>query len=386
MTERTEERACPVAAAEKTMLPDGRHVWLIKPHAEAQRLLGDPRFTNDTDKMGHKAPLAALPPEVKAVIASDMLNCDPPEHTRLRRLVARIFTARRVARFRPSVERIASELLDAFDDRDEADLLDEFAGPMATRVLAELIGIPDADCQRVRRWSEMFVSNLLTDDDQVRQATNSLKEFAQDLVERKRADRTGEDLVSHLIQTRDGGERLSDNELSSMVFLVMIAGQMATAQLLAKAVYLLLTHPDQLSALRSDASLLPGAVDEFLRYDPPLRVSAFRMATEPVQISGVTIPTGDIAICSLLSANHDESRFPNPERLDIRRSNNQHLAFGYGLHRCLGGNLAVLEAEVGISALLRRFPDLRLAIPEDRIPWAETGLMRQLLSLPVTLT
>jgi cytochrome P450 len=405
----TEQTSTPPqdAAVREHVLPDGRPVWLVTRYEEARRLLNDPRFSNDTRRMGRKAPLAGIPEEITSVVAADMLNNDPPEHTRLRRSVAHAFTARRIAGFRPHAERIAEELLDTLRGRTEADLVEDYAGPMATRALAALIGVPVADCERVRKWSETFVLELLSVSDQLMLATKSLTEYARELVDRKRAD-PGDDLLSTLIGdggTDDGGaddggmdesgahdggarggsRRMTDEEAASMVFILLIAGQLATSQLVAKGCHLLLTHPGELARLRADPSLMPAAVAEFLRYDPPLRVSAFRMATEPVELGGHTIPAGDVAICSLLDANHDERRFPHPERLDVCRTGNQHLAFSQGIHRCLGGNLAELEAEVAIGALLRRYGKIRLAGSEEQVEWAERGLMRQLVRLPVVL-
>lgn len=368
-----------MSPVEQIALPDGKKVWLVSRYAEARQLLTDHRLTNDTTRMGDQAPLAGMPEEVRAVVASDMLNCDPPAHTRLRKLVAPTFTVRRIAEYRPHVERIAGELLDGFGP--EPDLVEDFAGPLATRVLGELIGMPAKDAPDVRRWSDMFVMELLTLSDEVMAATRSLSEYAADLVARRR-DEPRDDMVTQLISLRESGDRLSDDELSSMVFILMIAGQTATAQLLAKSLHLLLTHPDQLAVLREDPSLLPSAVQEVLRIDPSLQMSAFRMTTEPIEIAGVHIPRGDIVLCSLLAANHDGLRFAEPERFDIQRLDNQHLAFSHGLHRCLGANLAELQAQVGISAFLRRHPHARVRHAD----WRQTPLINVLTTLSVDVT
>jgi cytochrome P450 len=170
------------------------------------------------------------------------------------------------------------------------------------------------------------------------------------------------------------------------VFVLLIAGQTATTQLIAKGLHLLLTNPDQLAAITTDPSLLTTTVDEFLRHDPPLKVSGFRMATEPVTVAGTTIPAGDIILCSLSSANNDPERFPDPDRVDVCRRDNQHLAFGHGIHRCLGASLAKVEAEVAIGSLLARHQDARLAVPPNELPWQEAGIMRKLTALPVRLS
>jgi len=373
-----------VTAIQHVQLPDGRWVWMVNRYEEARAVLNDSRLSNDTSRMGANAPLGALPAEVQAVVANDMLNMDPPAHTRLRRLVAQTFTNRRIAAMRPVVERIAGELLDAFGRRSEVDLVEEYAAPLPTRVLAELVGIPAEDCPYVQKWSDTFVSELLLASDRLLEATTRLGDYARTLIRDKRA-RPADDLVSRLISARDEGERLSDEELGCMVAVLLIAGQTATTQSIAKGVFLLLTHGDQLAKVRADPALLPTAVDEFLRYEPPLRVSAFRMTTEPLTVSGTTIPAGEIVLCSLPETNRDEARFPAADRLDVCRPDNQHLAFGHGIHRCLGANLAKLEAEVAIGSLLGRFERIRLAVPVADLRWTETGIMSKLAALPLLL-
>jgi cytochrome P450 len=306
-----------------------------------------------------------------------MLNTDPPRHTRLRQLVAQSFTGRQASAVRPSAERIASRLLDGLDGASEVELVEHYAAPLPTLVLAELIGIPAEDCGNVRRWSETFVSELLLVSDSLLSATTSLLDYARELVRRKRPMR-GEDLISRLISSG-----LSDDDLSSMVFVLLIAGQTATTQLIAKGLFLLLTHEEQLAVVRTDPARLSGAVDEVLRFEPPLLVSAFRMTTEPMMIGGTLIPAGDIVLCSLAAVNHDETRFPGAGRFDVGRQDNQHLAFGFGIHRCLGANLAKVEAEVAIGAVLRRYRRVDLAVSAQDLPWAETGIMRKLTALPV---
>jgi cytochrome P450 len=374
-------RQCPV---ERVVLPDGRPVWMVNRYDAARQVLNDQRLSNDTSAMGANAPLAALPAEVAQVVACDMLNCDPPEHTRRRQLMAGAFTNRNVAGYRPMIERIVGELLGALPDHGEADLVEKLAVPLPTLVLAELLGIPRADCADVGRWSDTFVSELLVVSDRLLDATSSLSGYVDELVARKRAH-PADDMVSRLIAMRDEENRLNDTELSSMVFMLLIAGQTATTQLIAKGLYLLLTHPGQLARIRGDAGLLSTAVDEFLRYDPPLRVSAFRMSRAEYEIAGTMIPAGEIVLCSTTSNNHDEDRFRDPDVLDVGRENNNHLAFGYGIHRCLGANLARLEAEVAIGMFLNRVSRPALACPESALPWLDAGIMRKLTSLPVKL-
>jgi cytochrome P450 len=374
----------PRPALEQIVLPDGRPVWTVNRYDEARRLLNSRRLTKEAGRMGGKAPLAALPRQVQAAIASDMLNADPPEHTRLRRMVAGPFGPRQVTRMRPLVERLVGELLDALPLESEVDLLEHYAGPLPTRVLAELFGIPAEDCPRIRRWSDTFVAELLTTSDLLLETTELLHGYVTELIARKRAE-PAEDLVSRLVAQNDATERPNEQELGSTVFVLLIAGQTAMAQMIAKGMHLLLTHPAQRARLRTDPALLPTAVEEFLRYDPPLRISAFRMSTGGLDVAGTALPAGEIVLCSLLSANHDEARFPSADRLDVGRGDNHHLAFGHGIHHCLGAPLARLQAEVAIGSFLRRFENARLAVPADQIPWIEAGIMRKLSALPVIL-
>lgn len=369
-----------MTAVEQVTLPDGRSVWMVSEHALARQVLGDLRLSNDTATMGDKAPLASLPSTVRDVVAQDMLNTDPPQHTRLRQLVAHRFTGRSASAMRSVVDEIAERLLDGLDAATEVDLVAQYAQPLPTLVLGRMLGIPDTDCPDVRHWSETFVSEVLLVSGSLLDATTSLLDYAGDLVRRKRRE-PGEDLISQLIQAN-----LSDDELSSMVFVLLIAGQTATTQLIAKALYLLLTNPEQLGAVRADETLLGCAVDEALRLDPPLRVSVFRMTREPLLIGDTHIPAGEIVLCSLAAVNTDAARFVEPGRFDVRRADNQHLSFGFGIHRCLGANLAKVEAEAAIGALLRRHPSLRSPASTEDLRWAEAGMiMRKLIALPVRL-
>ncbi|MET8763605.1 cytochrome P450 [Lentzea sp. NPDC004782] len=369
-----------MTAVEQVALPDGRSVWMVFGHALARQVLGDTRLSNDTGAMGDKAPLAGLPATVRDIVAQDMLNNDPPQHTRLRKLVAHRFTGRSTSAMRPVVKEIAERLLDDMDAPGEIDLVVEYARPLPTLVLGSMIGIPDADCPDVQRWSDVFVSEVLLASDSLLDATKSLLDYISELARRKRRE-PGEDLISELVTAK-----LSDDELSATVFVLLIAGQTATTQLIAQALYLLLTNPEQLDAVRADMMLLGGAVDEALRLNPPLRMTAFRMARESLLLGATEVPAGEIVLCSLPSANTDPAKFVDRHRFDVRRASNQHLSFGFGIHRCLGASLARMEAETAIGALLRRHPELRITTPVEELPWVEMAIARKLMSLPVHLS
>jgi cytochrome P450 len=331
-------------------------------------------------------PRGNLPSNAGSPIGHHMLNADPPDHTRLRRLVSTGFTARRVERLEPRIATITAELLDDMAGRTEVDLVDAFAFPLPIQVICELLGIPVADRDSFRTWSNTIVSGGLIADparmEQVRAAIGQLVGYIRNLLVDKRS-RPADDLLSALLDPPEDTDRLTEDELVSMVFLMLIAGHETTVNLIANGVYLLLTHPDQLEQVRADPSLLAGAVEEFLRYESPVQTSTFRVTTEPVVYAGVEIPEGEPVLISLLAANRDDKVFTDADQLDVARKEAGHIAFGYGIHFCLGAALARLEGRIAIGALLTRFPHLRLAAPVEDLRWRPGMLIRGLAELPV---
>ncbi len=313
---------------------------------------------------------------------SHMLNMDPPDHTRLRRLISTAFTRRRMEQMRPRIQQITGELLDAMSDRDEVDLLEALSTPLPIRVLTEMLGVPDEKADAFRGWTMTLTASALPLDKLDAAATEMLH-YTRSLLELKRREPRA-DLLSALVAVRDGADRLTEHELTSMVFLLLIAGQETTVNLIGNAVLALLASPRQLARLRADADLMPSGIEELLRYDSPVQV-ALRFATEPVTLAGVTIPAGSVVLVSLLAANRDAARFDDPDRLDLARAYNPQLAFGHGIHHCLGAPLARLEGSIAIGALLNRFPALRLAVPVEELSWRVSMVMHGLARLPVRL-
>ncbi|WP_285583241.1 cytochrome P450 family protein [Actinoallomurus iriomotensis] len=360
----------------RALAPDGTRVWLVTRYEHVRQALADPRLSLDKahSSGGYKG--FSLPPALDA----NLLNMDPPAHTRLRRVVAKGFTPRQVERLRPRVQDIADELLDALDGRDEVDLLPAYCAPLPINVICDLLGVDAADRRDFRSWTD----GLLAPDtpQQARDALSSLYRFILDLIAARRAA-PGEDMLSTLVRLRDGEDRLSENELTSAAFLVLFAGYENTMNLLGNGLVALLTRPDALA--RARAGLTPAAVDELLRFDPPPQLAIRRFPVADVELGGVTIPAGETVMLSLVSAHHDPDRFPDPERLDLDRADNPHLGFGHGPHYCLGASLARMEVEVGVGALLRRFPHLALAVAEDDLHWRNSFRNRGLRTLPVTL-
>src|SRR5689334_17500877 len=366
---------CPVAPV---ILPGGdAPAWLITGYAEARAALADPRLRKSMPGW------APEPGSVFAVLEQHMLNSDPPDHGRLRRLVNKAFTARHIERLRPRISAITAGLLDALPARSEVDLLASFAFPLPITVICELLGIPTSERDDFREWSTTVVSNTATPDVMYAHATAMVGYFRA-LLAAKRREPT-DDLLSALITARDEEDSLSENELVSMAFLLLVAGHETTVNLIASGVLALLLNPAELARLRAEPELISGAVEELLRFVSPVNHTTFRCAAEPVEIGGVRISRGDPVLIALSGANRDPVRFGDPGRLDLGRDSAGHLAFGHGIHYCLGAPLARLEAEIAISALLSRFGSISLAVPAASLRWRPSTLIHGLESLPVRL-
>ncbi len=318
-----------------------------------------------------------------------MLVVDPPDHTRLRRLVSAAFSVRRIEGLRPRVEKIVADLLDdiaAHAPDDVVDLVASYAFPLPFTVICELLGVPDAERGPLGRALTQLLEPTATSEEheRARQASETAVGLLSALVEGKQ-DAPDDALVSALIGVRDGDERLDQDELMSTIFQLIVAGHDTTASLIGNSVVALLLHPEQLERLRSDGSRISTAVEELLRYDAPVPHATFRYALEPIDIGGVTIPAGAQVIINLASANRDAEQCAYAETLDIDRDDIRHLAFGHGIHFCLGAPLARMEAQVALNALIHRFPELQLAVPSEELHWGHgDGLvLRGLSSLPV---
>jgi cytochrome P450 len=376
-------------------LPYGERAWLITRYAEVRAALADPRLHKQW--AGKLTAPDWVPDEVTGYLSVHMLNSDPPDHTRLRKLVTKAFTARRIAGLRPRVEAITASLLDAVEARaadrdgpggeDTVDLIEAFAFPLPVTVICELLGVPARDQARFRGWSRALLSSE-GEPGSFRAAAEAMFHYFTDLIAAKRAALTSntgpaDDMVSALIEARDSGDSLDERELIAMLWLLLIAGHETTANLIASGTLALLSNPAELERLRSAPELLPGAVEELLRYVNPLNHATDRFTLEPVEIGGVTIPAREWVLCVTSSANRDPGRFDDPDRLDVGRDAGGHVAFGHGIHYCLGAPLARLEGEVAFGALLSRFPGLSLAADPSALRWRASSLIHGLESLPV---
>jgi cytochrome P450 len=377
---------CPV---QRVRLADGHPAWVVLGYDAARQALGDPRISKDM--------LAALAADGEVVaeglpgpeFSRHMLNVDPPDHTRLRRLVSRAFTPGRVAALEPAIRGIAGRLLDSLDAAGPGavvDLVQGFAYPLPWAVIGELLGIPAADRPRVHAWFQVLLTGWAGDPpaDAV-QASDGIVAYLRELVEAKRR-RPADDLVSVLVAATEG-DALTTQEVLSSLFQLVVAGHDTTASLIGNGVVALLDHPGQLQALLADPGRLPGAIDELIRFTAPVPHATFRVTAEPVTLAGVPVPAHEQVLVCLGAANRDPGRFPAPDVLDIGRGDGANLGFGHGPHYCLGAPLARLEARIAFEELLGRYPRLRLAAGRDALAWAHgDGLvLRGLTSLPVVL-
>lgn len=364
---------------------DGSPAWLVTRYDDVRSALADPRLSLDRRHAGPGGYRGfALPPALDA----NLLNMDPPDHTRVRRLVVKAFTAGRVETLRAPVRRVADELLDAMAERGRADLIADYAGPLPITVICDLLGIPQRDRRDFLAWSDALITPDPSRPEGMKQAIGAMLEFYTGLIAAKRAE-PGDDLLSDLIAVRDdapaadGSDRLTEDELTSLAFLILFAGYENTVHLIGNAVLALLDHPDQLRQLQQNPAELPTAVEEFLRYDGPGPLAIRRFPTQDVEIGGVRIPAGESVLLAIASANRDPARFPAPDALDRGRDLSGHLAMGHGIHYCLGAPLARMEAVTALEALLGRFPELRLDVPRGELRHRRTLRSRGLISLPV---
>ncbi|MEU8784379.1 cytochrome P450 [Streptomyces sp. NPDC048637] len=358
--------------------PLGHEVWLIVGHQAVRAALTDPRLNKDWRN-------AALQSDAgdESALFTNMLDADPPQHTRLRKLVAKEFTPRRVEALRPRVQQITDTLLDAMLAAPEsrADLVEALAFPLPMTVICELLGVPAMDRSDFRAWSNEIIAP--TSEQAAQQAVLAMSGYLVDLIETKR-HAPGDGLLSALIRTSDeDGDQLSRDELVGTAFLLLVAGHETTVSLLANGVRALLQHPAQLAALRADYSLLDNTVEEMLRYDGPVATATWRFAAEPVEIGGTLIPAGDTVVIALVSASRDREHFAAADDFDITRDARGHTAFGHGIHFCLGAPLARLEARVALRSLLERCPGLAMDADVDDLTWRTGMLIRGTEQLPV---
>jgi cytochrome P450 len=381
------------APVHRTTLPSGVDAWLVTRYADARQALADGRLSKNPahhSEQAHRTGRVGIPGERQADLMTHLLNIDPPDHTRLRRLVSKAFTPRRVAEFEPRVQRLTDHLIDSFAARGSADLIHEFAFPLPIYAICDLLGVPAEDQDDLRDWAGMMIRHHGGQRGGVGRAVKQIRKYLAELIHRKRAD-LGDDLISGLIRASDNGEHLTENEAAAMAFILLFAGFETTINLVGNGLFALLRNPGQRAVLqeairRGDEQLLATGVEELLRYDGPVELATWRFATRPLSIGGVDIPVGDPVLVVLAAADRDPARFDGPDTLDLARRDNPHLGFGHGIHYCIGAPLARLEGQRALATLLTRLPDLRLDADPAELRWRGGLIMRGLRELPVSFT
>ncbi|WP_405706368.1 cytochrome P450 [Streptomyces xanthophaeus] len=361
--------------------PDDEEMWLVVGYDACRTAFTDPRLSRDWRRSGDMSQIINADQDTPAL--AHMLMSDPPDHTRLRRLVARAFTPRRIEALAPRIQQVTDELLDAMEANEEAraDLVRALAFPLPMTVICELLGVPELDRESFRIWSSEMVAR--TSPEAEAQAYEAMPRYLTELIGAKRTE-PGDDLLSALIHTVDeGGDRLSPDELIGMCVLLLIAGHETTVNMIGNGMRALFAHPDQYADLRADLGLLEGAIEEMLRYDGPVETCTERLALEDVEMGGVVIPKGSVVLITMADADRDPARFAEPDRFDIRRDARGHMAFGHGLHHCLGAPLARLEGRIALRSLLERFPGLTGEADDASLSWVPGLLIRGVRELPV---
>ncbi|MGV9982233.1 cytochrome P450 [Micromonospora wenchangensis] len=364
----------------RVQLPFGEPAWLATRHADVRTVLGDPRFSRAA-AVGRDEP-RSFPHQWDVGI----IGMDPPEHSRLRRLVAKAFTARRVEELRPRTRELADELVTGMIAAGSpADLVAHVATPLPIRVICDLLGVPVADQDRFHTWSEAIVSTTSLRPEVARSYIDQLLSYMAGLIAQRRVTPT-DDLIGAMVRARDeNADRLTENEVVHLAAGLLAAGHETTVTQIPNLVYVLLTEPDVWQRLVDEPSLVPSAVEELLRFIPLGASAVFaRYALEDVELGGVLVRAGEPVLASIPSANRDDSVFPDADRLDLDRETNPHLAFGHGPHHCIGAQLARMEFQVVLETLLNRTPGLRLAEPPAALTWKRGLLVRGLTALPVS--
>ncbi|MFF0479302.1 cytochrome P450 [Streptomyces sp. NPDC004284] len=378
------------APVHRTTLPSGVEAWLVTRYADARQALADQRLSKNPahhEESPHAKGKTGIPGERKAELMTHLLNIDPPDHTRLRRLVSKAFTPRRVAEFAPRVQELTDRLIDSFVERGSADLIHEFAFPLPIYAICDLLGVPAEDQDDFRDWAGMMIRHGGGPRGGVARSVKKMRGYLAELIHRKREE-PGDDLISGLIKASDHGEHLTENEAAAMAFILLFAGFETTVNLVGNGLYALLRHPEQRARLQAslaagETGLLETGIEELLRYDGPVEMATWRYATRALTIGGQEIPAGDPVLVVLAAADRDPERFDGPDVLDLARRDNQHLGYGHGIHYCLGAPLARLEGQTALATLLTRLPDLRLAADPAELRWRGGLIMRGLRTLPV---
>jgi cytochrome P450 len=361
----------------------GMHFWLMTRYADVLSTVRDPRFTQDPTRLPDEVRQRFFGHKLRA-LSRHLLTVDPPDHTRLRSLVSKVFTPRRIEEMRPRITAICSELLEGLRAQGSGgDFLQHVAFPLPVIVIAEMLGVPAEDRDQFREWTQAFFAPPSKEaQEKTRQVHQLFFKYLEDIFD-KRRQQPQDDLISELIAVQEQGERLSAEELTSMVFLLLVGGYETTGNLLGNGLFSLLRHPEQLQRLREERALIPSAVEEMLRYCGPFELSILRFAKEDMELHGQRVQAHEALRVNYLAADRDAEQFSEPDRFDVGRTPNKHVGFGHGIHFCLGAPLARLEATTLFELMLERLPQLRLATEPEKLPWRPSAQARGLVSLPL---
>jgi cytochrome P450 len=367
-------------------MPTRQRAWLVTRYSDVLDVLKDARFAKNPRNAMSPEQLKKRPwiPSMFKPLEQNMLDLDSPDHTRLRALVHKAFTPRLIEQMRDQIQALTNELLDAAEPKGGMDLIADFALPLPLTMIGRILGVPAQDNYKFHRWTKTLLSagtnpNYLVFIPTIMRFMGYLKK----LIKERRAH-PKDDLVTALVQAKDGSDQLSGDEVLAMLFLLLVAGHETTVNLIGSGSLALLEHPDQLEKLRCEPAIIKPAIEELLRFVCPVEMATERYAREDITIAGTTIPRGELVLAVLGSANRDSNYFDNPDSLDVTRENNKHLAFGLGAHYCLGAPLSRLEGQIAISTLIRRMPNLHLSIAPDQIRWRGGIILRGLEALPVS--
>ncbi len=371
---------CPV---HRINVPPGAQAYAVLGNKVVEEAFGDSRLSKQVENLPAQYRDKAV--ATSLLVVGNLGFADPPKHTRLKKPISRAFLPGTVARLRPRIQDIVDDLIDAFPESGEIDLLSAFALPLPLIAICEYLGIPVEDRPLFQEWSYVLSQDPLQhSESELKAASQEFADYFTKLVAERRTDLRN-DLLSEIIRARDAGV-FSEQELLSTILLLIIAGHKTVANMVANGTALLLRHPEQLETLRTNPELIPSAIEEILRYEGSAAWASLRVAAQDMRLGGVDIPSGSFVHLSLSSAGHDPEVYDDPERFDITRSPNRHLSFGHGAHFCIGAPLARLQGEIAFGTLLRRLPGFELAVPEEEVTWlADSSLSRGLEALPIRL-
>lgn len=366
-------------------MPNGDTGWIISRYEDAVSLLKDQRITKSPHSLMTSKQFKSLSPEIK-MINNHLLSSDPPDHTRLRKLIQKAFTSKMINSLQPRIQKITEQLIDKMITKSKVDIIKEFAFPLPITVISEMLGVPVKDQDQFHEWSSA-VLYAFNRPDRFLEIHSKLIDFLtylKDLVEQRRYE-PKDDLISELIKAEEEGDKLSEEEIFSMIYVLMIGGHETTVNLIGNGIFCLLQHPEQLHMLKNDSSLINSTIEECLRFMSPVEFATNRWAKEDIHLHGETIKTNEAILISIGSANRDSEKFNYPENFDITRKKNEHIAFGQGIHFCIGFALARLEGQIALKTIFNRLPDLQLAVEPSQLEWQESFIVRGFKELPIRL-